>query len=224
MAKNYKGKINSNFKVVSLPTYQAEKWLLEKHYAKRKTPISFLFGITDNDCILGICSFGSPPNMNYNNGKCLFNNLSVKTLELNRLVVNSNLPKNTLSFFVSQCLKMLPKACAIISYADPNFNHYGYIYQATNWLYLGTSSPKHRYHFEDGSTFDMRRGLHTKGKIVKKEKLKSTLRYLYLIGTKSEKKKMMSHLKHSPQKYPKGNPKHYECKDLKILYQKTLFD
>ena len=216
--------MNNNFRVVSLPKHEAEKWLLQKHYAKRKAPISYLFGITDGDYILGVCSFGCPPNMNYNDGKCLFNDLSVKTLELNRLVVNSNQPKNTLSFFVSQCLKQLPKPCAVVSYADPNVNHFGDIYQATNWLYLGTSSPKHRYHFEDGSTFDIRRGIHTKGKIVKKEKLKSTLRYLYLVGTKSERKKMRLHLKHLPQKYPKGEVNHYECKDLRVPYQRTLFE
>ena len=94
----------------------------------------------------------------------------------------NDLDKNCLSYFVSQCLKLLPQPMAVISYADPNVYHTGYIYQATNWYYTGTSTPKKRYHFEDGSTFDIRRGIHTKGNIVKVEKMKPTFRYLYLLG------------------------------------------
>ena len=58
-------------------------------------------------------------------------------LDLNRLCVNEGLKKNVLSFFVSQCLKILKKNVVIVSYADPNNGHNGYIYQATNWIYTG---------------------------------------------------------------------------------------
>lgn len=213
-----------NFKVVKLTNYDAKKWLLEKHYAKRLCSISYVYGITDGNKILGICTFGFPPNNNYNDGKCLFKTLKVKTLELNRLVINSNNHKNILSFFVSRSLKMLPKPCAIVSYADPNQNHYGYIYQATNWIYLGKSTPKHRYHFENGETFDIRRGIHNKGKIIKKERIASTLRYLYLLGSKKEKKEMLKDLKIKQQPYPKGKSLKYDCIDLDIFYQKGLFE
>lgn len=213
-----------NYKVIKLQNHEAHKWLLEKHYARRLCSMSYVYGVTNSDKILGVCTFGFPPNNSYNDGKCLFHTKKVKTLELNRLVLNSGQNKNLLSYFVSQCLKQLPKPCAIISYADPNQNHYGYIYQATNWMYLGESTPKHRYYFENGETFDIRRGIHNKGKIIKKERIKSTLRYLYLIGSKKEKKEMLKDLKVSQKPYPKGMSKKYECDDLNILYQKTLFD
>src|ERR1019366_3114745 len=45
--------------------------------------------------------------------------------------------KNTLSFFVSGCLDLMPKPSCIVSFADPNNHHHGYIYQATNWFYSG---------------------------------------------------------------------------------------
>jgi hypothetical protein len=221
MAEN---SLKEQYKVVKLQNHEADKWLLEKHYARRKAPISYLFGLTDKEKILGICSFGYPPNMNYNDGKCLFKNIKITTLELNRLVLNTIAQKNILSFFVSSCLKQLPKPTAIVSYADPNHNHYGFIYQATNWMFIGESTPKHRYYFEDGSTFDIRRGIDRKGKIVKKEKIKSTLRYIYLLGSKKELKIMKQNMIHKVLPYPKGQLKNYVCKDLDICYQKTLFE
>jgi hypothetical protein len=156
--------------------------------------ISYAFGLYINDVLNGVCTFGFPPNYNYNNGKCVFNEYECLTLELNRLVVNDGLPKNTLSYFVSKCLKMLPKPNCIVSYADQNQGHNGYIYQATNWIYTGVSTPKHKYVFEDGSTFDIRRGIDNKGKVVDKILMKPTHRYLYFNGSKTDVKKMKADL------------------------------
>ena len=134
----------------------------------------------------------------------IINNYECLTLELNRLVVNDNLKKNSLSYFVSQCLKKLPKNSCIVSYADQNNGHNGYIYQATNWIYTGVSTPKYKYIFEDGSSFDIRRGIDKKGKIKDKILLKPTHRYLFFNGTKKQIKKMNKDLKMKIYKYPKG--------------------
>ena len=111
-----------------------------------------------------------------------------------------------------------------MSYADPNNNHHGYIYQATNWLYTGESTPKKRYTFDDGSTFDIRRGIHNKGKIVKIESLKPTFRYIYINANKKKKKEMIKDLKFTLYKYPKGKNKKYNSIDIKMKAQPTLFD
>ena len=214
-----------NYKIIQLKDKEYQNWILKKHYAKRICSVSYAYGLIDQDYnILGVCTFGYPPNYNYNNGACIFNNIKVLTLELNRLVINSNKEKNLLRYFVSNCLKQLPKPTAIVSYADPNNNHYGYIYQATNWFYTGESTPKKRYTFEDGSTFDIRRGIHTKGKIVKTEKLKPTLRYIYINGNKKQKKDMIKDLKLTIYKYPKGKNKKYNCIDIKMKAQPRLFE
>lgn len=213
----------NGYKVIVLRNGEHNEWLTKKHYAKRKCSVSYAFGLINDTNIIGICTFGFPPNYNYNNGKCVFNSLEVQTLELNRLCINSNSEKNLLSFFVSQCIKMLPKPMALVSYADPNQNHHGYIYQATNWLYTGESTPKKRYTFEDGSTFDIRRGVDTKGKIVDVEDLKPTLRYIYLHGSKTQKKAMLKDLKLELLPYPKGQNKNYECVDIDMTYQMDFF-
>jgi len=217
--------MNEEYKITLLKNQEYMNWILKKHYAKRRCSVSYAYGLVHNNSdIVGVCTFGYPPNYNYNDGACIFYNIKILTLELNRLVINSNNEKNLLSYFVSNCLKQLPKPTAIVSYADPNNNHYGYIYQATNWLYTGESTPKKRYTFEDGSTFDIRRGIHTKGKIVKTEKLKPTLRYIFLNGNKKQKKMMFNDLKLTIQKYPKGNNKNYKCQDISMKYQPNLFE
>ena len=212
----------NDYSVVLLQNGEHKEWLLKKHYAKRTCSVSYAYGLIYDNKIVGVCTFGFPPNYNYNDGKCIFNEIKVKTLELNRLVINTNNEKNLLSFFVANAIKLLPKPLAIVSYADPNQNHHGYIYQATNWIYTGVSTGKKRYTFEDGSTFDIRRGLDSKGKIIKTETLKPTHRYIYLHGNKMDKKKMLSDLKLTIQPYPKGENKYYECDDINMNYHKQL--
>src|SRR5208283_3881306 len=88
----------------------------------------------------------------------------------NRLWLDDDLPCNSESQFVGFCLRELRKIhrqMILVSYADTNPSsgaprgHLGIIYQATNWIYTGTSKPfadkvrgqkierstKHRYVF-----------------------------------------------------------------------------
>jgi hypothetical protein len=57
-------------------------------------------------------------------------------IELNRLWLDDVLPTNSESWFVSRTLRMLPPRI-VVSYADPLFGHYGYIYRALNFRYAG---------------------------------------------------------------------------------------
>jgi len=65
-------------------------------------------------------------------------------IELHRLCCIDNTLKNTESFFISRCLRWLRQNTNIrmvVSYADENHNHKGIIYQASNFIYLGTTTP-----------------------------------------------------------------------------------
>lgn len=207
--------IADNYRVIQINNKYAKEWILEKHYAKRRCSVSYCFGLFDKyNELVGVCTFGYPPNYNYNNGKCVFNDYRVLTLELNRLITNDGLGRNVLSYFVSQALKLLPKPSCIVSYADPNNGHYGYIYQATNWVYTGNSTAKHRYYFADGTSFDIRRGIDSKikehGEVVKKEKLIPTQRYLFFNGSKKDRKSMRDDCKMPNLSYPKGLNRKYD--------------
>jgi len=217
--------VSNKYTIAKIDSRYAKEWILNKHYARRLPSISFAFGLFDDtEIMVGVCTFGYPPNYNFNNGKCIFDGYEVLTLELNRLITNDGLDNNALSYFVSKCLRALPRPSCIVSYSDPNNGHHGYIYQATNWLYTGESTAKHRYHFADGTTFDIRRGIDKKilehGDIVKIEKLKPTHRYIYFNGNKRDRKLMHISCKMKILPYPKGDnmtyDTSYKCKDVKL--------
>ena len=65
--------------------------------------------------------------------------------------------------------------------------------------------------FEDGSTFDIRRGIDNKGKVVDKILMKPTHRYLFFNGSKTDIKKMKTDLKMNVFEYPKGDNERYDA-------------
>ena len=216
-----------NYSVKSIKNKECKDWFLNKHYAKRLPSISFAYGLYIDSCLEGVCSFGRP--MSFTLIKGALNGLYRNSfLELNRLVVNEGLKKNTLSFFISQCFKQLPKPLVIVSYADTSQNHHGYIYQATNWIYTGLSNKFTDYavrgleHMNHSSIEDSV-GRYDKNKNIDKhtllkEKYGDKLylkerprkhRYFYFLGTKKQKKDMLKNLTYKICTYPKGDNKRY---------------
>lgn len=66
-----------------------------------------------------------------------------KCLELRRLCLIDDTPKNAESFFVSRTLKWLRKNTDwkfVVSYADPEQGHVGTIYKASNFKYEGVTA------------------------------------------------------------------------------------
>jgi len=138
---------------IQKPQYQ--NWLLKKHYAKRLCSVSYAFGLYIDNMIEGVITFGMPPSATLAESIC-GKEYKKYVLELNRLTISENLPKNTLSKFVSQSIKLLDKPKIIVSFADKNQGHSGYIYQATNFIYTGTSSNTYQYVDENGEEFHFR--------------------------------------------------------------------
>ena len=67
-----------------------------------------------------------------------------EVMELRRLVLVDDTPKNSESYFIGRTLRWLKantKVKVIISYADPNYGHSGVIYQATNFEHVGMTAP-----------------------------------------------------------------------------------
>ena len=81
-------------------------WLLHKHYAHRIPSISYSFGLFIDNELQAVCSFGHP--VAHTLVKNVFGGeYQENVMELNRLCANEGLPRNTLSYFVSRCLKQL---------------------------------------------------------------------------------------------------------------------
>jgi len=198
-----------------------KEWLLYKHYAKRLCSISFAFGLFEGLQLIGVCTFGKPPSPSLCIGVCGSEN-SHFVYELNRLCVNDGLPKNTLSYFVSQCLKMLPPLI-IVSYADTSQNHNGYIYQATNWLYTGLSVKRtERYDILNPNKHSKTCVETMKVKDLAIRERPQKHRYIFFTGSKTQRKAWKRQLNYKEQPYPKGENKRYDS-SYKTSPQLTIF-
>jgi hypothetical protein len=145
-------------------------------------------------------------------------------MELIRLVILDDYGKNIESYFISQSLKCIkkefPNTKAIISYADGEQGHKGTIYQACGFHYQGNSTialmPNYSMSLEKpykwlhsrtvSSTYGSHNVEHLKKKIGHtfwRKKESSKHRYVYLLGNKVEKKKILKNLKHPFLPYPK---------------------
>ena len=195
---------------------------MNKHYLMRKPSISYAFALYDRSgSKVGVLTVGKPASHSLCVG-LLGEDYSKKVYELNRFYTEDGLPKNTESYFLSGCLKLLkPYNLAIVSYADTGMGHHGYIYQATNWLYTGrtkertdkyTPGGKHSRHYTD-------RNKHLRKVRTAKE------RYVYFACDRRTKSEYIKALNYEVKPYPKGNNERYEVGKFKaktkVLNRKT---
>jgi hypothetical protein len=199
-----------NYQVKSIDYQDCKEWFLKKHYAKRIPSVSYCFGLFQEIELIGVCSIGKPASPFLCIGIC-GKEYSDYVYELNRLIVIDNLPKNSLSYFVGRVLRMLPNMI-LVSYADTKQNHHGYIYQATNFLYTGATKERTDIGSEDGT--------HSRHYALGETERKfrsSKHRYVYFLGSKTQKKKFIKSLRYEIQPYPKGDNKIYDAS-----YQPTI--
>lgn len=223
--------VKEKYTVRSIEPFQYKEWVLKKHYAKRMPTVEYSFGLYEKNILIGVCTFGCPPRV-MNDGESVFKTYRVKTLELNRLVVNDGLEKNTLSFFVSTVLKLLPKPSCIVSYADFTFGHNGYIYQATNWIYAGLNQIHERQIYLNGKEVHPRTACsmgftsitewaENEPRVILGDYTKKH-RYFKFLGSKKEIKNMKEDFVYNVSPYPKGDNKRYNA-DYKPHQQSDLF-
>ena len=77
-----------------------------------------------------------------------------RVVELHRLHILDVTPKNTESWFIARCLKLLvkdrPQTKGVISFSDLTYGHVGTIYKATNAYMCGQTSRIKVYVDSDG--------------------------------------------------------------------------
>ena len=120
--------------VRKIPAKEATAQVVAYHYLHRRPPISFACGLFSQDALVGVVTFGIPASRHLQKSACPSDPGLV--IELNRLWVHDDQPRNTESEFVSKALAMLPPRI-VVSYADPVHGHLGYIYRALNFRYAG---------------------------------------------------------------------------------------
>jgi hypothetical protein len=202
-------------KVLPINTFEVEPWLLEKHYAKRMCPISFAFGLYDDEKLIGVVTYGVPASPFLCMGVCGIDNKD-KVLELNRLCLNDGV-KNGASFLVSKSLQMLPKPTIVVSYADTAMGHVGYIYQASNFLFTGTTKERTDMAGEDG-----KHSRHNLGNSENRINRSAKHRYVFFVGNKSQKSYLLEQLNYPVMPYPKGDSQRYDS-GTTVKTQQLLF-
>ncbi len=121
--------------VLMISKREAIRLVVAHHYMHRKPPISFAFGLIDaSGDTKGVVTFGTPASHHMLIGACKA--IPESVIELNRLWVSDDLPRNSESWFVSRALALLPPKI-VLSYADTTAGHVGYVYRAMNFHYAG---------------------------------------------------------------------------------------
>lgn len=189
---------------------EAVAFLLPRHYSGRKPVISKAFGLIDDGVLQAVITYGKPASPSVCVGIC-GKEYSGNVYELNRMC-RSDEYRKPLSHFVSATLRMLkPLDWIVVSYSDTAMNHHGYVYQACNFLYTGTSAPHADKYVPEGSghnrhaeSFDVRKDEFSVERSIKH-------RYVYFC-TKSKrlKREWMESLRYPVLPYPKGDNSNYE--------------
>jgi hypothetical protein len=131
-----------DLKVMPIPNAVGRRFVAEHHYAVVCPPITKLtLGLFHEGELVGVALWGYGTRPRHTIRK-LFPSLDVKDyLELNRLCVLDEMPRNTESRFLRMMAgyitERLPHVRLLYSWADGLRGKPGYVYQASNWLYGG---------------------------------------------------------------------------------------
>lgn len=183
--------------------------VVKNHYLHRKAPCSFAFGLFEGDRIIGCVVYGTPSSAPLRSGICGEDEKN-NVIELTRLWIEDDTPKNTESFLIGNTIKLIDKEI-VVSYAEIEQGHIGIVYQATNWLYTALSAKrtswviegmdKHCQTIADKYTAkELREKYGDKFKSVPRPRKH---RYVYLNCNRRRKKELLNKLRYKLENYPK---------------------
>jgi len=189
----------SKYKVKRIGCETAKQYIIEHHYSHgcHNSP-SPCYALYDNDYMIGCLMFATPCSENVR-GSIFGKDHKDNVIELHRLHILDVTPKNTESWFIGQCIKLLlidrPQTWAIISFSDTTQGHEGTIYKATNFYSCGQTGKKIFYLDENGRLHHPRQnGINISLEEAKKRKWQpvereAKNRYILIIGINKKEKK-----------------------------------
>tara|TARA_B100001123_G_scaffold38837_1_gene40090 strand:+ start:21 stop:887 length:867 start_codon:yes stop_codon:yes gene_type:complete len=175
----------------------------------------YIFGIYFEGCLGGVEVFVEPSTRQFNE------QYPRKVVQLNRGACAYWTPKNTASYFISRCLKLLKDegVIAVIAYCTVEAGEFGTIYQSLGFDYVGDTAPSKTY-FLDGhwiaerTLADKKKWAKGKGDIwvdifnrLPSRGIQPKFRYLKLIGTHKQNKEFLQTYHYVKKSYPKRNTK-----------------
>lgn len=200
-----------DFYVAQIASKEARSVIIAHHYSRRVVNNSYLhLGIYRQGAFEGVLQFGYMLNP-ARAGKVVEGTVQGEYMELNRMWLTDDAPRNSESRSISYAIKYIRKACPSVawiqSYADERCGGLGVVYQASNFVYLG--SHKCAFYLLEGETYhEMLLTAHKKGgsrgeylrmNLCRAEKLvMRQFRYVFFLKTD-----WMKRLKLKIQPYPK---------------------
>src|SRR5262245_59708241 len=166
---------------------EAKPWIMEQHYAHRMVGAVHRFGLFEEGVLTGIILYSIPAGVNVCESVCGPLHAD-KVLTLSRLACDSK-SHNASSFLIGKSLKLLPPPSIVISFADQNASHVGYVYQAANAIYTGLSDAGRFYHMEDGTVKSVRRHVDDE-KVVETTPQLPKHRYVFFTGSPRQKRRL----------------------------------
>lgn len=202
-----------NYAIHIIPYKVAMNIVVKNHYLHRRSPCSYMWGLFHYNDIVGCIIYGTPASRALQKGICGKEEAD-HVIELNRLWIEDDTPRNAESYLIGNTLKLLPiDKDIVVSYSEIQMGHVGTVYQASNFIYTGLSD-KHVQWIVEG--YDVKHSRHLFDKYGGVNKAKSILgssiirterprkhRYVYFRGSKKRKKELRKKLKYPVLPYPK---------------------
>jgi hypothetical protein len=143
-----------DYSILKIPAKVAKEYIRQNHYShgSHNGP-SPCYGLYDQENLIGVLMFATPCSEAVRSSVfgCEYKD---NVTELHRLHIMDVTPKNTESWFISRCLKLLKQdksqIWSVLSFSDLTEGHEGTIYKATNAYRLGTTSRATFYRDQDG--------------------------------------------------------------------------
>jgi hypothetical protein len=148
----------TKMRVATVDFATVKQVLADAHYIGRPGSTSVRLGLWLDDQLAGVITYGTIPRPN---ARAICGESYAPTvLELTRLALYDWAPRNSESRFIAESfghvLLARPATRVLISYADGRHGHVGTIYQATNWVFTGSSTGDVIYLCDDGRTLHPR--------------------------------------------------------------------
>lgn len=190
-----------DYEIDRISCSMAKEYIIKNHYSHgcHNGP-SPCYGLFNGSALIGVLMFATPCSEAVR-ASVFGKEHKNKVTELHRLHILDGTPKNTESWFISRCLKLLkvdrPNIKAVLSFSDTTEGHCGTIYKATNAYRLGMTGKATFYIDETGRLRHPRQS----GKNITKEmadamgwtpvKRDAKYRYMWLLPTDKREKKQL---------------------------------
>lgn len=193
---------------------QVEEFCRRYHYTTTGGNMTWRWGLWYGVTLLGVVAYNLPTR-----SACM----SVfgeefgpeRVWHMGRLVLAEDAPRNSESRLIGASLRAIrreyPDVWGVLTYAATDVGHIGYVYQATNALYTGTGGDTNFYVDQDGK----RHGTHFNGHRVLADRAEEMgwvshrggpkHRYVYILGSKTERKRRLRLLRFPVLPYPKSH-------------------